>query len=199
VPVLSIDQLQAHNCGMLSSREYQDYLLHQAVSHPDLLHVDDNRVFAMSPIEEAIGDIRDARFSRSGFMMRGFEGSDQFESTGMWRQTFSGGYMVCKSFSLREEGSVGYYLALAEAQRVAVDIMEKMVADSHNGHPVFDYAADESLAFTSRSRPVAGDGSFIGWIVLFTYELAAEFCSPAQRVVWTDGGLSPIPINPVTL
>ena len=178
---------------MLTGEAYRDYLLHQAQSHPGLQHTKDNLVFQMTSVEDAIGDLQDARFSIDGYLMRGIEPAYAIRTAadGLPQQQFQGGVLTAKSYSQREEGTAGYQAALDAAETLMVDIIEKMYADSEHGHPAFEQMAAETLAITSRIRLVAGDGSFAGWIMLFTIDLPTKFCAPAERVNWLDGGLTP--------
>ena len=54
---------------MIDGQQYYDYFLHQAETHPDLLHTADNLVFAQVSVEEAFGDLRNDNASTT-FLMR---------------------------------------------------------------------------------------------------------------------------------
>lgn len=178
---------------MLTATSYRAYLRHQAQNHPLLLHADDNLVFQMASIEQAYGDLKSPNFSGSGFLMRGIEPAYRFGlgADGLLRQTFDGGVMVCKRFSQREEGTAGFRAAQDASERVCLDMLEKITADSTAGHPFFEYAADDSLSVTSRPRIGMGDGTFAGWLMIFSFNISTNFCSPAARTVWADGGQTP--------
>ncbi|MEM9835147.1 MAG: hypothetical protein AAF828_01515 [Bacteroidota bacterium] len=178
---------------MITIIQYAEYFEHQATHHPDLLHAQDNLSYAFMSLESAVSDLRSVNVSRSGFLLRAVEPSFQCQPGPDNRPliTVDGGYVVLGRYSIKEFGATAYLSVLQETQKIAEDIKEKMYADSEAGHPFFQQQANETLSITKRTMPVAGDAGYGGWIYLFTYQIHGTYCSPADRVAWTDQGLTP--------
>lgn len=178
---------------MINGQAYREYFEKQAQMHPELLHSEGNKVFALVSVEEAIGDLRSPNVSASGYLMRCMEPvyrigpGDQYP-----RQTFDGGFMIARQHDVRNEGTSGYLAAIDGSEAVGCDIIEKMYVDSENGHPLFEHAAHGTLTITARIRPVVGDGGYGGWLFLWSIETRYCYNSPATRTEWGDGGVTEV-------
>lgn len=180
-----------YDLGSMNSTMYHDYFKHQAINHPALAHTDDNRVFEEIGVDEDYGDYR-TKVKGKDYVMRLIEytyqpGQDQ---GGYFRKVMRGAFMVAKFYSARNNTSTEYRAAKAAAERVMDDLIEKMVADSRNGHPLFGYRMDSNQDFQVAPVNRVGDGAYVGWEVVFTLTpLFPELCG---TVAWGDDGLTPI-------
>lgn len=177
---------------MIDGQLYHGYNLHQAENHPDLLHSDTNLVFAQVGVEEAVGDLRSANVSAKGYIMRSFNPSFRIKPGEQApEQQFDGGFLIARRYDMRNVGTSDYRDAMNGSERIAVDIIRKMYADSVAGHPLFHYKAHSHLTVTARERPVTGDMGYCGWMIFWS--LPNIFCyeSPATGPAWVDGGLTP--------
>lgn len=169
---------------------YRDYFKHQAINHPALVHTDSNRVFAMIGVDEDYGDLRSA-VKEKDYVMRLLEytyqpGQDQ---GGFFRKSLRCAFMVAKFYSPRNNSTAEYQTALHAAETVMDNIIEKMIADSRNGHPLFGYSIDSNQDFQVAPVPSPADGAYAGWECIFT--LRPLFPEACATVGWLDDGLTP--------
>ncbi|MEM6772287.1 MAG: hypothetical protein AAF597_17055 [Bacteroidota bacterium] len=178
---------------MIDGKSYREYFETQAEEHPLLLHSEDNKVFALVTVEQAIGDLRSSLVSASGYLMRCIEPTSRLTPGDQYpRQTFDGGFTIARKYDVRNQGAQSYLDAMDGSEAVGWDIVEKMYADSAKDHPLFKHAAHSTLSVTARTRPVVGDGGYGGY--LFLWSIQTHFCynSPATRADWRDGGLTDV-------
>jgi len=176
--------------GTMNLLLYRDYFRHQAINHPALLHSASSRVFAMIGVDEDYGDLR-SMVKEKDYVMRLLEytyqaGQDQ---GGLLRKSLRGAFMVAKFCSPRNNSSAEYQAALNAAESVVDNIIEKMIIDSRNGHPLFGYALDSQQDFQIAPVPRPADGAYAGWECVFT--LRPVFPYACDSVAWLDGGTTP--------
>jgi hypothetical protein len=172
--------------------DYIEYFKNIAVTHPDLLHEDDlgKRIFALT-IEQALSNFRSG-FKEKGFYMRpilytySVEGNKADDP----RKKPMGGFIVAR---YHRPGKFEEYIeALSQSERIVDDILERINADSLNGHPLFYGSQDTLTDIEITPSPYSGDVNYSGWLCTFTFHNFFRAClehpdSPA----WTDGGLTP--------
>lgn len=170
---------------------YKSYFLHQATAHPLLGHTSTNRVFAMVGVDEDWGDLR-SQVKEKDYVMRCTEYTTNpgQDAGGFFRKPMRGALLIAKFYSPRNNSTDEYHQALAAAERVLDDIIEKMIRDSRNGHPLFGAAMDREQDFQVAPAPKPADGNYAGWEMVFT--LRPMFPEVCADVAWTDGGLTPI-------
>jgi hypothetical protein len=178
---------------------YRAYLQHQAEAHPALLHseAEGSRVFAMMHVEEIVGDLRTVAKEKD-FLMRGLHYTYNVSDDGQGRRTLEGGFMIAKYYSLSEGGTPAMLAALDAAERVTNDIIEKIISDSRNGHPLFLHSLDSNQDFVVRPRPLISD-SYAGWITTFRFQNFFQVCLDAEDApAWADDGTTPfvLPVVP---
>lgn len=171
---------------------YRAYLAHQAATHPDLLHADETgrRVFAMMHVEEVVSDLRSTA-TEKGFIMRGLHYTYRLRDDGDGRRIIEGGFMVAKQYSAREGGTAAFLKAMDDAERIVNEIVEKMIADSRAGHPLFLHSFDSEQDVSVTPRPLVSDG-YAGWMAIFTFSNFFESCLDREDApAWTDDGITP--------
>lgn len=175
----------------MSSQLYRAYLKHQAESHPNLQHNDaGSQVFAMMEVEEAVSDLR-TKGSEKGYIMRGLNYTYTLSDDGEGRKEVQGGFMIARHYSNRAGGTVDYFAAIDAAERVLLDLIEKIVADSRAGHPLFLNSLDTKQNFRVMPRPIVSDG-YAGWLCQFNFITPVTICITRDDApAWTDGGATP--------
>ena len=181
---------------MYLSNLYRAYFKHQCESHPVLAHQDGvgERVFAMVGIEEALSDFRSGAKAK-GFIFRLIHytytvGDDAAHET---RKQLQGGFIVARHFSGRNLGTPDYYEAMEQSEQITDELIEKMIADSINGHPLWYHSLDSRQTISVQPVTLLGDGSYTGWLCTFQFANFWRNCTEAEDAPqWSDGGLTPI-------
>lgn len=179
---------------MKSIQLYYDYFEHQAINHVDLRHadVDGQRVFAIIDIDKALGDFRSGQ-QPQGYMMRLINYTYSVgQRTHQMAKELQGGFIIAKNFDprgLHDE----YLAAMVAAERVMDEVISKMVLDSRNGHPLFDNYFDAEQDVNVQPVLDTGDGTYCGWMCIFTTQQFFSNCSNPDPDRWDDGGTTPLP------
>lgn len=171
---------------------YRQYFEHQAINHPDLAHDEQagQRVFEVITIDEAFGDFRTAGKEKSFFFrLIEYTYSVGDNGTHQGQKLIKGGFQIGKYYSLKQGGKQAYLEAMQDAERVMDDIIRKIIVDSQNGHPLFNYSLDSQQNFSVAPIPVAGDGAYAGWECIFDF--TPYFDCGTGDVEWLDDGLTP--------
>lgn len=171
---------------------YRNYFKHQATAHPELAHSDavGSRVFAEIKLEDSFGDFRTAAKAK-GYIFRLMDydyqvGRFDHEIT----KRISGGFVVAHFFQ-RDKLS-DYLSAKNKAETVMDQVIEKMIADSENGHPLFHGSFDANQDITVQPVEYTGDASYVGYRCVFRLsQYWANCTTPIDSVGWTDGGITP--------
>ncbi len=182
---------------------YIKYFEHQAINHPSLLHQTGakNRVFEVVGIDEALGDMR-TQGAEKGFLMRliryTFRVSDA-EGGGQVVKVPTGGFLILKYNSDRQQGSQSRLDASAAAEKVMGDMIEKIIADSLNGHPLWCHSLDSHQNFSVQAYEGVAD--YVGWRCIFSWNQEFINCPGDVNMNWGDGGLTPLDLfaEPSTL
>lgn len=173
---------------------YRKYFRHQCVNHPDLLHADaaGSRVFQLIDVEEALGDFRSGA-KEKGYIFRLVNYTYQVGDNGNHEtlKEVQGGFLVAKHFSSRKTGTTDYYTAVQNSERITDDIIEKMFADSRNGHPLWHSSLDSRQQITVQPQTLNTD-SYTGWLVIFRWWYPFRDCITSEEAPdWGDGGKTP--------
>lgn len=176
---------------------YRKYFLHQCENHPDLQHaaVAGSRVFQTIGVEEALGDFRSGA-KEKGIIFRLIDYTyvitDGGSPTAQIQKEIQGGFIVAKYYSNRQGGQSEMYEAMDDAERITDEILEKMIADSLNGHPLFNFTLDSRQEFTVNPIGYVGDTSYAGWMALFRFSNHWRNClSDESAPAWLDDGVTP--------
>lgn len=182
---------------MLTIEDYRNYFRHQCKNHPDLLHEDvsGRKVFEVIDVEEAEGAFR-TEASDTGYIFRLINYTFALRSDGgsnALKQP-DGGFVIAKLYRARSGGVDSKMQALSDAERIGLDIIEKMVTDSREGHPLFHYSIDsvDELNLFATPRMYAGDTGYAGWIFTFNFRNFQRTDSQCDAsTAWLDGGKTP--------
>lgn|GEM_PF-1952022 len=193
--VLSKSLYTRHFCFVKFSDLYRKYFEHQAINHPVLQHDPTTRgrkIFAVIDIEESHGDFV-GRVPDKGFVMRLINytyqvGQQEHQAT----KSIQGGFMIARYYNESKNGKQDYFSALDASEKIVDEIIEKMIADSQNGHPLFDNYFDSEQYTNVQSINFEGDGTYAGWRCLFRTDQFWRNCLDSPDApAWLDGGLTP--------
>lgn len=171
---------------------YRKYFEHQATAHPDLQHGTGGNVFATINVEEALGDFR-AGAKEKGFIFRLINYFFSIGDNGAHetRKEINGGFIIAHYHSPRTGGVEQIYEALRKSEKVGDEIIEKMITDSRNGHPLFGRSFDSNQDVTAQPVTSVGD-NYSGYRYIFKFSNHWRNCiTAAEAPAWTDGGTTP--------
>jgi len=102
------------------------------------------------------------------------------------RQVVQGGFLIAKHYGIRDEGSPAYIAAIQDTERIAKEVALRMVADSREGHPLFDYSANhfEYLNWTAQAMDNVGDGTYAGHLCTFEFHRGIVQCLDSYPAEW---------------
>ena len=180
---------------MIFQDTYRLYFKHQAENHPSLAHQDltGERVFQMIGVEEALGDFRTG-VKEKAFIMRLLNYNYSIGDAGEHetKKFLEGGFIIARHFSGRAVGTADYYEAMDDSEQVVDEVIEKMLADSRNGHPLWYHSLDSRQNIRVNPRAYTGDASYAGWLVTFSWSNRFRDCITSDDApAWIDGGLTP--------
>ena len=160
---------------------YQAYFKHQCEIHPELLHKDElgARVFEMSSLEEAWGNARTQNLEKGIiFLLIDYSYGLGGPQAGDDRQLKQGGFLIAKHADNRENGSPATLAAIATCEKIANQIAVKMIADSQNEHPLFNYSINtlQDMGWNAQVVREVGDGSYYGWLCVFDFSNYIDTC-----------------------
>lgn len=173
---------------------YFNYFKAVAINHVALAHSDarGQQVFDYADIESAFGKLRDGTKPQAWIMRLVMPRRSFRRENDVTQRVLDGGFLLAKYADARLRGDQAIIDAQDEVLEVADQIVERIVGDSRNGHPLFCYAADRAdrLAWNAIAQANVGDGNYHGYFC--TFEIANSFdsvgvCNPDA---WTDGGLT---------
>lgn len=174
--------------------DYRDYFLSVATSHQALQHADvyGKRCFEMLDMDTAFGQLRDG-VRPQAFIFRLIRPRRRFdkEEGGSFR-VLEGGFLIAHHADVREDGDHAETSALDASLQVCDEIVALMVADSRNGHPLFQFSADKADQLGFRADPAkVADGTYYGYLCTFEVAHPFEDLSTCNPSIWSHGGLTP--------
>ena len=170
-----------------------DYFETGCAAHNDLQHqiTAGHRVFALTSVEQALGDFR-AGAQHQGYIVRLVEYTyDVTQTTHEAVKTLQFGLLVAKYSNINAGGATAYLAALSDAERVMDDFINRMVADSRAGHPLFDSYFDNQQQINVQPLERTGDASYCGWMAIIRLPQYFNNCFNPDPARWSDGGLTP--------
>lgn len=174
---------------------YRFYFKTLCELHPDLHHLDTDRVFEVIHIEEAFGDFRKL-VQEKGFIFRLIYPTYSFSNQGSdGHRQMQCAFLLAKSYSNRKEGKAGFFTALEACRKVADDFVVKILEDSRQGYPLFAYSANKpgELNWNAQVHNPTGDATYTG--LLCTFQLSEPFpvcLSDHANDTWRE----PTPVPP---
>jgi hypothetical protein len=105
------------------------------------------------------------------------------------QNNYFGGFIVLKKASRRDTKKKLFWKGIAEAEDICNDILNRMVADSNNKHPLFSRSIDRIDKTKSRKLERNGKDNWVGFLCTFSFHNILTICP--DPTVWADGGLTP--------
>lgn len=175
-------------------KDFADYIEYLCQQHPLLLHNNTTRrIFEVSTYDEAFGDFKTSAPEKNYFarlILPTMSISQDMDNA--WK-TYQFGLMVGKFYSNREDGKAGQMTAFKDSEKVADELIARMVMDSRNGHPLFGGTIDnpDNLNLQGDFFAFSGDGAYASTLYLFEFSTHRFIDTDCQTIVWGDGGLTP--------
>jgi len=157
---------------------------------------DKDKVFEMMSVEEAVGDFRTS-IKEKGFIMRGihYTYSISDDTTGNVAKKLTCGFVIAKYHSSRTGGKEAFQQVMVDTEKVVDEIIEKMIADSNNGHPLFYYSLNTAQTISVIPKISTGDAGYSGWLCTFRIANHWRNCITHENAPdWADGGKTPFEI-----
>ena len=160
-------------------KDYIDYFRTLAEQHPALLHTPERRVFEVVSVEEAWGDYR-TRQKEKDFTMRlvlpsgGLADGEQSDPM----VDAMGGFVIAKYWDKRNEGDAALLEALDLSWEVGQDLVERIIHDSNQGHPLWYFSVNSPAALELSWQPkiYTGDAQYAGWMFIFKWHAPLRNC-----------------------
>lgn len=99
----------------------------------------------------------------------------------------TGGFFVFKKCAPRTERKNEWQNALYDCEVLAEHVLQRMVVDSQNGHPLFHRQADRYEYLNARKTERVLEEKWFGYLVTFQYKNILPDC-PLLSCAWLDGG-----------
>lgn len=179
---------------MLQNDIYRKYFEHQYNSHPDMggAAADVRGGFQVVSLEEALGEFR-SDLARDQIIMRisNYSYTVNDNTADDAQKMCQAAILILQGHSSRSEDPADYYRAMERTEKVTDELIEKMIADSRNGHPLFNYSINTVANVNVSPRENYGDGK-CGWLLVFRFNNHFRNCVQSEDApAWTDGGLTP--------
>ncbi len=173
---------------------YADYFRYLCTQHPEVMHseLSGHRAFEVRPLEEAFSDVRTSATTKGVLVHLLLPaityGADQ---GGNARKVYEFGLLVAKWHGSRESTKKTILDAMSAAERIADELVARLVADSRAGVGLFQYGLDnpDNLGLSGEFVSLEGDASYSG--VVYTFKVPAWRCLDVADVAWIDSGTTP--------
>ena len=176
---------------MIQGDQYRDYFKYLCAQHPELTQQDADQVFGGIDIEDSFGDFR-LRVEEKSYIFRLINytygvGLAQHEN----HKHLSGGWVVAHYFGNRQATQEEYYAALAKAEKVNDEFIERIISDSEQGHPLWYHSYPKQMNFNVQPIRFTGDASYCGYRTIISWSNYFRVCidDPAAPA-WLDGGIT---------
>jgi len=173
---------------------YIKYFKHQAEQHPALQHqdADGKRVFDVIDVEQAFSGIRSFAKEKDFIFRLLIYTSDITDNyTDDAQKIMLGGFIIAHYHSTRSEGPEGFNIAMSKAEKVGDEIIQKMITDSQNSHPLFNNSFNTAQNISIQPYMSAGDSTYSGWLFTFRFSHWFKDCLTPGAPAWGDNGETP--------
>ena len=97
------------------------------------------------------------------------------------------GFFILKKSAPRVDLKNAERTAMVETEILAENILQRMVADSQNKHPLFHRQADRYEHLSPRKTERVVEEKWVGYLVTFSFKNILPDC-PVLDCAWLDGG-----------
>jgi len=176
-----------------------DYFRYLCTQHPDLLHSDTvgQRVFEVRDLDEAFGALRSGAKEKACLVRLILPTMDLRSESNNARLAYQLGLLVAKYHGRREVLDADTIEAIAASEKIAGEILERVVSDSRNGHSLFGSSVDQAsdLKATGEVLLRLMDGTYSGVLFMFEFttfrKIYSQVTVDCDGITWLDGGLTP--------
>ena len=157
----------------MNFEEYISYFKSLTEQHSELQHKEESPVFLPINMEEALGYTRTSIKSKSyALQLYPYSSSldGNYNATNA-RQHEGGFYM------LKYHKDADYNQALVDTEKVALDFIHKMIADSNEGHNLWQHSLNSNSSFTITPSIRERGLTYSGYLVTFTWKSVSANCS----------------------
>lgn len=174
--------------------DFVDYLKNLAVTHPDILHQDTEgqEAFSAIYIDELLGDFRN-KMKPQAITLHAVRYSFNVLDINCPETKRMIGFIVM-GFANKGDFS-GRMTMESTVEKILLQILLRMQADSKNGHPLFNYSQDILKDISVQPYELKVSPQYSGWIVTLPIHTNIDFTN--DQTLWTDkgsnDGLTPIP------
>lgn len=102
------------------------------------------------------------------------------------KNDYTGGFFVLKKYSPKTNKKDDWWTALYETEVIGTQILQRMVFDSQNKHPLFHRQCDAYSQLNARFSERTIDGNWYGFLVTFNIKNILPDCP--LPCAWLDGG-----------
>lgn len=174
--------------------DYEAYFNYVVSQHPSFTLDAGEEIFGMAEIEESYGQLK-SKVKIGGYFFRLFRymyrSGQPLGQQNVDKNIFAG-WFIGKMISVKSSTAAEREQALADVERINDDFIERLIADSRNGHPTFCHSLDTDHDFATSFTLNAGDGSFVGCRTTFSFQHYIPVCLNRDgATAWIDGGLTP--------
>lgn len=173
--------------------DYIQYFKHQATHHPALVHTDEHRVFEVVDFEQAWSDFRTTVKEKDYIMRLALPSGGIMGNSDETIEVY-GGFMIARYWDRRNKTDDDMIEALAGSLQIGLEICEKIISDSKNGHPLWYWSANspESLDASYTPKIYSGDAQYAGYWFTFRFNNHYKNCLyRADAPLWKDGAVTP--------
>lgn len=175
---------------------YNLYFKHIAKMHPLLSHRDEVGSYAFDIVLQS--DVKELTFTRgdvnpSGdFILLAVVPTLEMQEAmdGSVRRTYTGGFFILKKHTPRNNDKRAWWSGMADTEIIAIQILQRIVMDSRNKHPLFDRSCDAMGHLNYRLIERIIDEKWYGYLVTFNFYNIIPDC-PRMDCAWIDNGISP--------
>lgn len=170
--------------------DYIAYFKNIAVNHLDLIHSDTEGQETFSAIypEEMLGDFRN-KMKHQAITLHALKYSFSITDPQCPMVNRLGGFIVM-GYSKRGDFA-GKSEMESTCERILLEIMIRIQADSKNGHPLFNGSQNRLTDVRAQPYSNKATGQYSGFVVTFPMITNIDFVH--ADVGWKDGGLTPLP------
>lgn len=178
---------------MLQQDTYQNYFSYLTEQHPAMAEqAATGSTFAMMDIEDSFGDLRIAT-AEKGYIFRLFNYTYQVDLVGGENnKLLVGGWIVAHYFGARRATEADYAAALAKAELINDEFIERIIHDNNAGHPLWNYSYPDKIDINVQPVRFTGDASYCGYRTIISWSNYFRVClSDPAAPEWLDGGNTP--------
>ena len=166
--------------------DYSDYFKEIATNHVAIRHQDEKgeKAFYHISIEDVFIGAGRNEWKQKGRILVLMDPIININrsNTHSIKQSYEGGFMILAHFKKGDE--TDHVEKKNHTHEIAYDIINRMIMNSKEGHPLFNYSIDGHNAFNVDFADYKGDGYYTGTRCTFSFMTNKEKCVYQSK--WVD-------------